>query len=430
MKLKMLNIMKNVLSKLVVTVVVFVMAACGDDDSPIKEVETFENEIKTGEITTDETWTADRIYELDGRVIVTSGVTLTIEAGTIIKGQEGEAENASVLIVARGGKINANGTADKPIIFTSVLDNIVLGQSNSTLGKTNNETWGGIIILGSAPISAKQGDFEASIEGIPANEVYGKYGGSVIDDNSGTLKYVSIRFGGITIGEGNEINGLTLGGVGNGTTIDQVEVFATLDDGIEFFGGTVNVSNVVVAWQGDDGIDIDQNYAGTITNFVVTHGAGVGTDEGLEIDGPEGTASNGLFTLKNGSIISDGDGSAADFKSKAQGTLDNVKFSGYDGGATLKFRTSMNDFCGDTKSDAFLFLTQDSPKLVVTGSEFTGVKVYTKSYADGANEDTDAPCDLKATDQADAEAKAASTIATGADLSVFGWTAAVEAGVL
>ncbi|MDH5475892.1 MAG: hypothetical protein OEX22_09400, partial [Cyclobacteriaceae bacterium] len=330
----------------------------------------------------------------------------------------------------RGGKINAVGNANQPIIFTSVLDEINIGETKSTLIKENNETWGGIIILGNAPISAKSGDTESSIEGLPANETYGKYGGTDIADNSGILKYVSIRFGGITIGEGNEINGLTLGGVGAGTIIDNIEVFATLDDGIEFFGGTVNVSNALVAWQGDDGIDIDQNYAGTISNFVVTHGAGVGTDEGLEIDGPEGTAKDGLFTLKNGTILSDGDGSAADFKSKAQGTVENVTFSGYTGGAILKFRTSMEDFCGATKSDAFLYLTQVSPKLSVTGSTFDAVKVYTKSYPNGANQTTDPACDLKINDQSDAEA-AVVPVATakGADTSVFTWTAAYEAGL-
>ena len=420
--------MKKFVAVVTMAVVALSFTACDNDDNP--EVTPSGAVTKSGTITADETWTADQIYTLDGRVIVEDGVILTIEPGTIIKGEEGEAENASVLIVARGGMINAQGTANQPIIFTSVLDGIAVGETQSTLSKSNNETWGGLIILGNAPISAKSGDNESSIEGLPANEVYGKYGGSDATDNSGTLEYVSIRFGGITIGEGNEINGLTLGGVGSATTINHIEVFATLDDGIEFFGGTVNVSNAVVAWQGDDGIDIDQNYAGTVSNFLVTHGAGVGTDEGLEIDGPEGSASDGLFTLENGTVISDGDGSAADFKSKAQGTVTNVKFSGYTGGAILKFRTSMQDFCGDTKSDAFLYLTQDTPKLTISGSSFDAVKVYTQSFAENANPDTDSPCDFKANDQSDAEAALTSTTATGADLSVFGWTAAFDAGLI
>ena len=215
-----------------------------------------------------------------------------------------------------------------PIIFTSIDDNIELGQlAGTNLDVDNNELWGGLIILGSAPISAENGDTETQIEGIPAEEEYGKYGGDNSTDDSGILKYVSIRHGGVSIGDGNEINGLTLGGVGSGTTIDHVEVFATLDDGIEFFGGTVNVTNAIVSYQGDDGIDIDMNYSGEVDNFMVIHG-GADTDEGLEIDGPEGsTHTDGLFTLRNGTIMSaDGAGTPADLKARAQGNLIDLVF--------------------------------------------------------------------------------------------------------
>lgn len=452
---QIIKIMKKLLSLLVVAGMAFTMTSCADDDTPVTCTDgvmngdetgvdcggtscsacTFEDEIKTGVITTDETWTADRIYQLNGRVIIGDGATLTIEEGTIVKGQEGEAENASVLIVDRGGKINAVGTAAKPIIFTTVLDKIAVGETTSTLTKTDNETWGGIIMLGKAPISAKSGDTESGIEGLPANEEFGKYGGSVANDDSGTLQYVSIRFGGITIGDGNEINGLTLGGVGSGTTIDQVEVFATLDDGIEFFGGTVNVTNAVVAWQGDDGIDIDQNYSGTVTNFVVTHGAGVGTDEGLEIDGPEGSLKDGKFTLKDGTVISDGtDGSAADLKSDAQGVMDNIVFEGYEAGAILKVEGeySLGD-CADhaTKNYSDALQNLIDGELTVTNSNFSSLKVTSKTTT---NEDglktkncTDIPqSDLDATTVKDSP----STSATGADKSVFSWTAASAAGLL
>ncbi|MDP5139240.1 MAG: hypothetical protein NWP83_02075, partial [Spirosomaceae bacterium] len=153
--------------------------------------------------------------------------------------------------------------------------------------------WGGLIILGKAPISVEVGA-EAQIEGIPADESYGRYGGTEAADNSGVLEYVSIRHGGITIGANNEINGLTLGGVGSGTVINNVEVANTADDGIEFFGGTVNVTNALVWSQGDDGYDVDQAYAGTVTNFIYI--AGNNSDHGLEIDGPEGsTNANGRF---------------------------------------------------------------------------------------------------------------------------------------
>ena len=111
-------------------------------------------------------------------------------------------------------------------------------------------------MLGNAPVSTENGDDVGQIEGIAANLPYGVYGGSDVHDNSGVLKYISIRHGGALIGEGNEINGLTLGGVGNGTVIENIEVLSNVDDGVECFGGTVNLTNVLVGYVGDDAIDL------------------------------------------------------------------------------------------------------------------------------------------------------------------------------
>ena len=320
----------------------------------------------SGAISTNETWAATDIHELAGKVVVESGAILTIEAGTIIKGRTGTGSLASALIIAKGAQIIAQGTASAPIVFTSILDDIQIGQTTgSNLDENDNEKWGGLIILGDAPISAENGDTQAQIEGIPAEESYGLYGGNNATDNSGTLNYISIRHGGALIGEGNEINGLTLGGVGNGTTIDHVEVIANLDDGIECFGGTVNISNALVAYQGDDGIDLDQNYSGTISNFVVINDNG---DEALEIDGPEGsTYTTGLFTLSNGTIWTTNDnGSGGDFKSKAQGVVANTYWQGWTE-KSVKIRASFSDTstCSE-KNDAHLYLTQGSPILTFT----------------------------------------------------------------
>ncbi|MFM1876766.1 MAG: hypothetical protein RL266_2503 [Bacteroidota bacterium] len=349
----------------------------------------FDDATKTGTLSADETWDANRIYFLQGRVVVPDGVTLTIEAGAIIKGKQGTETNASALVVAKGGRIIANGTAAAPIIFTSELDNIELGQKVGTnLTKTDNEKWGGVVILGNAPVSTENGDTEGNIEGIPANLGYGEYGGSNAADNSGSLNYVSIRHGGITIGEGNELNALTLGGVGTGTSISNIEIYATLDDGIECFGGTVDISDALVFFQGDDGIDLDQNYSGTISGFAVVHGDGIGTDEGLEIDGPEGTTNTtGMFHLMNGIckyVDAAGSGSAADFKSKAQGEVHNVTFD-YSalGGKNVKIRASYENACVDPKTDAFTHLTDATPKLTFMGVSRFGVGVYTES-TDGA----------------------------------------------
>lgn len=255
-------------------------------------------------ISSNTTWTKDNIYELAGRVTVLDGVTLTIEAGTVIKGQSGTGSNATALLVARGAKLIAEGTAEEPIIFTSTSDQIVPGLMKSpNLAPDVNGLWGGVIILGKARISASNsnGDVsEVQIEGIPTSDPNGLYGGSDDTDNSGVIKYVSIRHGGTNIGAGNEINGLTLGGVGSGTVIENVEVVANQDDGIEWFGGTVNVKNIVVWNAGDDALDTDQAWSGTAENFIVVHPTG----HCFELDGPEGSYGAALkHTFLNGTVV-------------------------------------------------------------------------------------------------------------------------------
>lgn len=291
----------------------------------------------TGSITGTETWTSDNIYQLNQKVVVQDGATLTIQPGTIIKGSSGTGSLASALVVARGGKLMAEGTASQPIIMTSASDDITVGQTMGTnLDQNDRGLWGGLIVLGKAPCSFS-GDVDAiQIEGIPAEDTWGLYGGSNPSDNSGVIKYVSIRHGGALIGEGNEINGLTLGGVGTGTEIDNVEVVANVDDGIEFFGGTVNASNLFVWAQGDDAIDIDQAYSGTIDNVVVH--LGEASDHAFEIDGPEGSAA-GSFTLQNASIFGNdvtSNGEYADYRKAATGVTKNVFAANFPSGKDVE----------------------------------------------------------------------------------------------
>ena len=341
--------MKKFLSLLAFAALSAAFVACDDDDDATPDV-PLENTVVSGLIEQNQTWTANNVYELDGRVIIADGVTLTIEAGTIIKGQDGQGVNASALMIARGGKINAVGTPQKPIIFTTTLDDIEPGETvGSNLTENDKGKWGGLVILGKAPISYS-GALEAQIEGVPADEVLGLYGGDAANDNSGKLQYVSIRHGGSEISGGSEINGLTLGGVGSGTTISDLEIFANQDDGIELFGGTVNVSNILVSHQGDDGVDIDQAYAGIVDGFMVIHAGD--TDKGLEIDGPEGSENTaGKFTLKNGTVSGSGNvGNPADFKSKAQGTVQNVVFQGYDAGQKILLAASYDGTCASTSN--------------------------------------------------------------------------------
>ncbi len=212
-------------------------------------------------------WTAENVYILDGLVIVENGAELTIQAGTVIKAEKGVGSNASALVIARGGRIFAEGTAIHPIIFTSVLDNI---SSDDLLTYEDRGLWGGLVILGHAPTNNpgdKEGDYK-EIEGVnelvPDGDTRAEYGGNNSSDNSGILRYVSIRHTGINIGEsdGNEIQGLTLGGVGSGTVLEHIEVYASGDDGVEFFGGTVNLKYFVSVFNADDAVDWDQGWRG------------------------------------------------------------------------------------------------------------------------------------------------------------------------
>ena len=208
------------------------------------------------------TWTADNTYILSGLVFVEEGESLTIEPGTVIKGKAGEGAEASALVVARGGKIFAEGTAEAPIIFTAEADDVADVED---FGETDRGLWGGLIILGRSTLNsptASGAPITDNVEGIDITEPRGIFGGDDEADNSGVIRYVSIRHGGALIGADNEINGLTLGGVGRGTTIEFVEVFANLDDGIEFFGGTVNTRYLVVSYCGDDSFDYDQGFRG------------------------------------------------------------------------------------------------------------------------------------------------------------------------
>jgi hypothetical protein len=279
-----------------------------DDATVVISIDKAEFEIHVaGNIAEDVTWSSDKVYILGGRITVLNGAALTIEAGTIIKGEAGTGANATALLIARGAKLFAEGTTQKPIIFTSVADEIspedvAAGNFGSpNLDPDINGLWGGVLILGKAPVSASNssGDVtEVQIEGIPTSDQNGLYGGNEPGDNSGVLKYVSIRHGGTNIGAGNEINGLTLGGVGSGTIIENIEIVANQDDGIEWFGGTVNVSDAVIWNVGDDAVDTDQSWAGTLNNFIII----APDDHNFELDGPEGSHKAG-HKIQNGTVI-------------------------------------------------------------------------------------------------------------------------------
>ncbi len=265
------------------------------------------------------TLTKDNVYILDGFVYVEEGATLTIEPGTVIKGKVVPSnlnDQSSALIIAKGAKIIAEGTAAEPIIFTGELDDL---STTSDLTALDNQTWGGLVILGNSIIGEDGGT--DVIEGIPSGETRIQYGGTDPMDNSGILKYVSIRHGGSVLGADNEINGLTLGGVGAGTTIDYIEIFANKDDGIEIFGGTVNITHAVVSFVGDDAYDMDESWNGYIQFALSVQGEENGQgDNAIEYDGSEQADKNPNETgrIYNGTFIGPGADAA---NSKGNGFL-------------------------------------------------------------------------------------------------------------
>ena len=207
-----------------------------------------------GDLTADATWTSDNTYYLNNQLFVKDGVTLTIEAGTEILGRYDanySADNpAPCVVVEQGGMIMAEGTADAPITFRSELD-----PDDANYGNGRG-LWGGLIVNGYAPISNTGG--VSNVEGLTSVQ----YGGTNPDDNSGVLRYVRVWNGGSSIAPDNEINGITLAGVGRGTTVEYCEVAMNLDDGFEMFGGTVDLRYCSAVAVGDDAFDTDNGYQG------------------------------------------------------------------------------------------------------------------------------------------------------------------------
>jgi len=230
----------------------------------------------------DVTLDADSTYVIEGFVFVEDGATLTIPAGTVLKGAPGAGLESSALIIARGGKIMAQGTKEKPIIFTALQDDV---SDPSDIGGNSRGLWGGVIILGKS--NTNRPGSENQIEGIDQDDPRGLYGGGSSvkeDDNSGVFTYVSIRYGGTNIGENNEINGLTMGAVGSGTKIEYVEVVNNADDGFEWFGGSVNTKYLLALGAGDDSFDWDEGFNGKGQFWVAMQQDGFG-DRGAEMDG-------------------------------------------------------------------------------------------------------------------------------------------------
>jgi len=254
----------------------------------------------SGVVSTNTTWDNSKVWELNGVVLVASGVTLTIQAGTYIKSVANTLGVPNgILIAIRGAKINAIGTALSPIIFTS---RALLDNNAATVPVAGD--FGGVMLLGKAHVNTISGTKQ--IEGLPVYSYFefgAPKGTEVENDNSGTLSYVRIEYPGYYVSQNGEISGLTLGGVGSGTTLDHIEVAYGRDDSFEFFGGTVNANYLISKGAEDDNFDFDNGYNGSI-RFVVavadknsTHSGSGGSDSnGIELDN-NAPAEDATFSL-------------------------------------------------------------------------------------------------------------------------------------
>jgi len=262
----------------------------------------------TQDIATSTTWTADNTYNLQKQIFVLPGATLTIEPGTVVASTT---NLGGSLAVCRGARIDARGTQQDPIIFTSKADVATWVGGDSTTGtwRAAANEWGNITVMGRGYIGkygtgAPAGNTASPnasntivMEGLVpafAGDTTVEYGGGNDADDSGTLSYVSLRYGGKVIGLGNELNGLSLGGIGSNTVIDHIEIMNNVDDGIEIWGGKVNL-NFFSIWNiGDDSLDVDQGWRGKCQFGLIVQGYSVGAAQGsgigdnaIEIDGAE-----------------------------------------------------------------------------------------------------------------------------------------------
>jgi len=261
-------------------------------------------------------------YKVNGSLIMASGTTLAIPAGMTINAL---ATGANVYIaISQGAKIMANGTANEPIVLTSDASSPAAGD------------WGGLIILGKAPINSVSGDATSTSEiaSLP-------FGGNDAADDSGSISYLRVEYSGGAADGQSENNGLSFYGVGSGTFVSHVESFEGKDDGFEFFGGTVNVDHIVAINNQDDSIDWTEGFAGTITDAYVKHGAD--HDKGVEADGYNTDFSNegGYYskpTVTNLHIVGLGSSTGSEavrLRAGTQGIFTNVLIEGFEEGFDL-----------------------------------------------------------------------------------------------
>ncbi|MBK8170250.1 MAG: hypothetical protein IPK60_07870 [Sandaracinaceae bacterium] len=275
----------------------------------------------SAEITESATWTCNNLYVLNDLIFVRSPAVITIEPGTIVQGND-----LSALIMTPGSRLVADGTASRPILFTS----------SKSAGERSHGDWGGLVMLGNAPINLQSegAPVRGQVEGIDASDMRGQYGGSDATSSCGTLRYARIEFAGYAIAVDNELNGLTLAGCGSDTIIDYVQVHRGDDDGVEIFGGTVDIKHIVITGALDDCLDWDQGWTGR-GQFIIAQQHS-GSETGIEAD--NNRSNNDLTprsapTLWNVTLVGTNNSAeaqfAADFRRGTAGLLHNVIMMGF-----------------------------------------------------------------------------------------------------
>ncbi len=327
--------------------------------------------VVSSDITTDQTWTSNNTYIIQGPIFVRDGAILTVQAGTLIRGTNPAPQQPGTLVVSRGSKIRMLGTREAPIVMTAVGDDhfVPPAYTNGTPPWNNpfngiTKQWGGLIVLGRTYIAtavyepgtpSPNASIDWQIEGLQPYGVYGRYGGGNDDDDSGEIRFVQIRYGAYVLGANNEVNGLTCGAVGRGTKISHVEVFNNADDAFEFFGGTVNLKYLVAWADGDDGIDWDEGYRGKMQFVLRVQGVlattGERSDKGAEMDGAfdqPGPQPPSVPTLYNVTMIGHGRytnrkaNTALHFRDGSGGRYYNSLFMDF-GGACALIEGDIND---------------------------------------------------------------------------------------
>jgi len=357
----------------------------GGGDTPNPEMSTSIG----GTLTADLTLEGNTTYTLVSALLVPDGFTLTMNPGTVVRAATG---SDVYIAIQQGGTLMAEGTSSNPVVLTSNQNTPVAGD------------WGGLIVLGRAPVNsaANGGTSTSEIGQLP-------YGGSMAADNSGIISYVRVEYSGGAASASSENNGFSFYGVGSGTRIDHVQAFEGADDGLEFFGGTVNASFISSVGSQDDSVDWTEGFTGTLTDVYIEHG--VTHDKGIEADGfnPDfgnngGFLSNVTITrlsiIGRGTTASGSDNEAIRLRVGTRAKMNNVFIQGFDEGYDLDDAETGNGVTmGLTSVDTITFDVVTRRLKNDTGAAFTDTDFFSN-----INED--------------------STVTTGTDYATWsqGWT--------